>query len=327
MPVCRTYIPRVFLMKSILIAGMFLLLTVFAPVARGESAVLEHPSPDEPALVVDSDSKTTPDLPPFLPQGNEQLDYEVGFLWFDRLADGSLSFERLDVPGSYRAVLEVRTRGMAALFTRNRRERYESYLNFGDDGYFHSRSFIARRFTGSGKSLKDRGKALFFSPDEGTVLYQHSEKGKLTSEKRLELPENHEVFDFLCAYWNLRLGMFGPLIPGTSMVLPSYSFKGASDIVLEVLSSQDQEDLKYFPKGGILCRMYLDEELFDTGGGKLFVWFNESRQPGKGIVADVLGLGDVRGTMIDAKEFQAPPVSVEIMERPIHVESAPFSKE
>ena len=28
--------------------------------------------------------------------------------------------------------------------------------------------------------------------------------------------------------------------------------------------------------------------MFETGGGKLYVWFNERRQPGKGIVFDVL---------------------------------------
>jgi len=312
-------------MRSVLIAGIFMLSLLFLPAARGEEAPLVPFPTDESghAVVPPVESPATVSL--YLPDGNERLDYEVGFLWFDRLADGSLSFEQLDAPGSFRAVLEVRTRGMAALFTRNRRERYESYLHFGDDGYFHSRSFIARRFTGEGESLKDRGKALYFAPEQGTVLYQRSDKGKLTDEKRLDLPGGREVFDFLCAYWNLRLGMFGPLIAGTSMVLPSYSFKGASDIVVEVLSVEEQQRLKYFPEGGVLCRMYLDEELFETGGGKLYVWFNEARQPAKGVVADVLGLGDVRGSMVAAKVFQAPPLSVETMDRPIHVEAAPFS--
>ncbi|WP_303722222.1 DUF3108 domain-containing protein, partial [Malonomonas rubra] len=260
----------------------------------------------------------------YLPAGNERLEYEVGFLWFDRLADGSLELERFADAGHFRAKLEVKTRGMAALFTRNRRERYEAHFVLGSDGYFHSRSFVTRRFKGKGDSLTDRGKALFFDAEAGEVLFQRSENGRLTEEIRRELPQQHEVFDFLSAYWNLRLGMFGPLIPGTRMVIPSYTFKGAAEIVVEVLSPEEQRDLSFFPEGGTLCRLYLDEEVFQTGGGKLYVWFNDKRQVGSAIAVDVLGLGDVRGAMTQAKSFEAPPLQLEERQRPIHIEAAPF---
>ena len=260
----------------------------------------------------------------YLPVGNERLEYEVGFLWFDRLADGSLELERFADPGHYRATLEVKTRGMAALFTRNRRERYESHIVLGSDGYFHPQSFVTRRYKGKGESLTDRGKALFFDVAQGEVLYQRSENGRLTSEERRTLPTQHEVFDFLSAYWNLRLGMYGPLIPGARLLIPSYSFKGPSDIVVEVLTAEEQQNLSFFPGGGVLCRLYLDEEIFQTGGGKLYVWFNDLRQIGSAIAVDVLGLGDVRGAMTKAAQFEAPFLVLESRERPIHVEAAPF---
>ncbi|PLY01379.1 MAG: hypothetical protein C0624_10600 [Desulfuromonas sp.] len=262
----------------------------------------------------------------FLPLDRERLEYEVGFLWFDRLAAGRFELERFDKPGHYRATLEVRTLGMAALFTRNRRERYESHFVRGRDGYFHSRSFITRRYKGKGESLTDRGKALFFDTEKNEVLYQRSENGRLTSEKRLPLPPQHEVFDFLCAYWNLRLGMYGPLVPGTHMEIPSYAFKGGSEIKVEVLTADEQKELDSFPEGGVLCRLYLDEEIFQTGGGKLFVWLNDERQIGSAIAVDVLGLGDVRGSMTSAQHVEAPPLKFDDSEHPIHVEAAPFDE-
>jgi len=289
-----------------------------------EGAVSAIGSPEHSA--VHSNPPVRPDYPEalhdYLPAGNERLDYEVGFLWFDRLADGALLLEKLEGEGHYRATLEVRTRGMAALFTRNRRERYESHMQLGDDGYFLSRSFVTRRYKGKGENMTDRGKALFFDTRQGTVVYQRSKNGKLTDDKQFELPKDQEIFDFLCAYWNLRLGMFGPLTPGARLILPSYSFKGASDIVVEVLEPQERAGLKDFPVDGTLCRLYLDEELFETGGGKLYVWFNEARQPGKGIVVDVLGLGDVHGTMVRANNFVAPPIPLQVIEKPIHIEGA-----
>jgi len=258
----------------------------------------------------------------FFPDGNERLDYEVGFLWFDRLADGSLILEKVDAPGHYRAVLEVKTRGMAAMFTSNRRERYESHMTLGTDGYLHSRSFVTRRFKGKGDRVTDHGKAMFFDHEAGDVLYQRSKNGKLTDENHLDLPEHPEVFDFLCAYWNMRLGLFGPMIPGTRLVIPSFTFKGATDIVMEVLDAKEQAQLDYFPVGGILCRLYLDEELFETGGGKMYVWFNASHQPARAIVVDVLGLGDVRGTMVRARNYDGPSVPLAAVESAIHIGKA-----
>jgi hypothetical protein len=44
----------------------------------------------------------------------------------------------------------------------------------------------------------------------------------------------------------------------------------------------------------------IDPEIFETGSGNLYFWFNNDGVPERGIVEDVIGLGDVQGYL--AKE-------------------------
>ncbi len=42
----------------------------------------------------------------------------------------------------------------------------------------------------------------------------------------------------------------------------------------------------------------IDPKIFETGSGILYVWFNNEGVPERGIVEDMIGLGDVMGTWI-----------------------------
>ena len=45
----------------------------------------------------------------------------------------------------------------------------------------------------------------------------------------------------------------------------------------------------------MLIQVNVDPEIFDTNSGSLYVWFDDLGVPGRGIVEDMIGLGDVRG--------------------------------
>ncbi len=64
----------------------------------------------------------------------EELAYDVSFLWFDRLAVGSITLARGAKPGTYVAVMEARTRGVAAYVTKDRAERFRTLMEVGPDG-------------------------------------------------------------------------------------------------------------------------------------------------------------------------------------------------
>ncbi len=227
----------------------------------------------------------------------ETLTYDIAFLWFDRLAEGETNFREAERPGTYRAVLEARTLGVAALFTRNRVQRYEALMEMGPEGRFRSLEYDSRVLKGSGEERRDRGSRLIFDYTARQARYIKIKEGKEYKEELLELPEKGEYFDILTAFYNFRAGLFGPVERNRRYVIPTFSKKGASEIVVETLSEKAQAARSFFPKGGLLCRVKVDPEVFDTGSGGVYVWFDEFGRPAKGEVENVVGMGDVRGSL------------------------------
>jgi hypothetical protein len=99
----------------------------------------------------------------------------------------------------------------------------------------------------------------------------------------------------LTAFYNLRTGVYGPLVRGAHYLIPTYSGKGFVDMEVNVLTAEQHAKQKYFPSHGLLVLAKIDPQIFETDSGNLYFWFNEEGIPERGIVKDVIGLGDVRG--------------------------------
>ena len=78
-------------------------------------------------------------------------------------------------------------------------------------------------------------------------------------------------------------------------MIPTYSSKGFVNIEVNVLTAEQQSKQKFFPTHGLLVSAIIDPEIFETDSGGLYFWFDGEGVPVHGIVADVIGLGDVRG--------------------------------
>jgi hypothetical protein len=226
----------------------------------------------------------------------ESFSYDIAFLWFNRLAEGELSFHRGKRPGTYEAVLEARTLGVAAWLTGDRAQRYVSEMEVGEDGRLKSLVHESHILKGKGDEREDRLKRYIFDYADHLVRQQVVRNGKTRKEETFPLGENPPN-DILTAFYNLRAGFFGPVVPGAHYRLPAFSRKGNSDIEVEILDSNKQIKNGFFPQGGLLARVTVDPEVFDTGGGSVYVWFNNFGQPCMGIVENVLGMGDVRGRL------------------------------
>jgi hypothetical protein len=87
------------------------------------------------------------------------------------------------------------------------------------------------------------------------------------------------------------------VVAGAKCRIPTYSSKGPSDIVVEVLGSKQRPRKPKFPKQGLLLKVKIDKELFDTDNGIVYVWLDPQGRPAQVVVEDVIGLGDVRGTL------------------------------
>lgn len=226
----------------------------------------------------------------------ESLVYDIAFLWFDRLAEGRFTFAAGERPGTYRAELEAKTLGIAGWLTGDRLQRYASIMEEGPNGRLRSlyhESFILK---GKEKEQRQSEKRYIFDYQNGEVCYERMRGGKLTNRDFLPLGKAAAPQDVLTAFISFRVGQAGALLPGGLYRIPTFSHKGDSEIVVATVT--DAERSKYpFPLHGLLAKVSLDQEVFDTGDGYIYIWFDEKGRPAAGIVENVIGLGNVRGKL------------------------------
>jgi len=225
----------------------------------------------------------------------EALVYDIAFLWFDKLAEGRLSFAAGEAPGTYRAVLEAKTLGVAAWLTNDRIQRYVSLMEVAPDGRLRSLSFESHIIKGEGEGRSDTTRLYTFDYDNQQIRYQRARKGVFYKEQMLPMSSQAPPSDILTAFYNFRTGLFGPVRPGSSYTIPTFSRKGDETIRVEILTDEQRPDESFFPRRGMLGRVYLDKEVLDTEGGAVYVWFDDLGRPLRGIVENVIGLGHVRG--------------------------------
>ena len=104
------------------------------------------------------------------------------------------------------------------------------------------------------------------------------------------------VFDILSAFYNLRLGAFGDL-EQQSIHMPTFYRKGVEDIVVTPITAKNNTDAQFFAPGGSLCKVLVDPSVFKTSGRELYVSFDKNNRLERGIIKNVIGLGDVKGVL------------------------------
>lgn len=225
----------------------------------------------------------------------ESLVYDISFLWFERLAEGRLSFAPGERSGTYQAILEARTLGVAAWLTSDRIQRYVSQMEVGPDGRLRSLSFESHIIKGEGSERSDTTRLYTFDHGKNQVRYQRARKGKFYKDELLPMARQAPPNDILTAFYNFRAGFFGPLKAGSRYTIPTFSRQGKEEIRVQILTDAERPKDPFFPRGGLLGRVTLDEEILDTKGGTVYVWFDDLGLPQRGIVENVIGLGSVRG--------------------------------
>lgn len=223
--------------------------------------------------------------------------YDLDFLFFKKLAEGELKLENTEQPDVLRAELIGRTLGVAAWLTGDRTQRYISFMQKQADGSLRSLSYesqiIKRKF---GKWSTKR-KRMLFDDSQHMVFLEKAKTGDFVPDKHFELSEGQSPVDILTGFYNLRAGVYGDLQPGRHLEIPTITDDGLTMIEVDVLTSAQRQKKDFFPAGGKLLQITLDPEVFETTDGGMYIWFDADGQPARGIVEDVIGLGDAKGYM------------------------------
>lgn len=221
------------------------------------------------------------------------VDYDLGFLWLDRVAVANFKLQKSTRPGIYIASLSARTVGIAASLTNNRKQQYVSMMKLMPDGSFRS----VRHTSQKEKGGVIRAKVYQFDYEKKEVAYQYFKKGKLIDEKTLGLDGSNLPSDILTTYFNLVAGAYGPMKVGEHYEIPTFSRKGIGDITIDFLPASERPKKSFFDENLLICRVLVDQDVFDTKDGTIYIGYNDQGVPARGIVADIIGLGDVRGVM------------------------------
>ena len=261
------------LLKAFIFLG---LLTLFCSQANARSEPVEHH--------------------PVLDLVGEHLVYDISFLWFDRLAEGEISLSAGLEPGTYLVVMQAKTLGVAAFFTRNRVEKYETLMEVAPNGMLRPLWHRTHSIRGEGDSRKEKTSSYAFDYTAGEVTYQKVKNNRVYAEKHFPIEQDEAQFDILSALYNLRLGFLG--MPGEKMIkIPTFHRKGPQDIVVEPLQQASRGDLRFFDGAPHQCRILVDPSVFGTNGRDILASFDGMMRPQRGIIKNVIGLGDVRGVM------------------------------
>lgn len=233
-----------------------------------------------------------PTLGPFL---HRELAFNISFLWFDQLAEAHFRMLPTGKPNTFRAVLEARTLGLAAWLTGDRIQRYEAVMRRDAKGMFHSQTYSSTIYRGNGKQRRGRTKLYTYDYAQRQIEVTIERNGVVTPDEVLPMVDGDQPSDVLTAFFNFYTGVYGDLKPGETLKIPTFSRDGGSQIEVSLVNPSARP--KGFPTQGKLCRIKVDQEVFDTGGGYVYVWFDSAGVPEQGMIEDVLGMGDVRGTL------------------------------
>ncbi|HKJ05438.1 MAG TPA: DUF3108 domain-containing protein [Geopsychrobacteraceae bacterium] len=227
----------------------------------------------------------------------EKLSYDLSFLWFDRLAEGSLSLSPGPEPGQYIALLEARTLGLTAFLTRHRVEKIETLMEIAPDGRLRPIIQSASTMRGEGKDKSVRVRSYQFDYVDRTVLYRNAKTGKKDEERTYEMDKDGPVYDLLSAFYNVRAGLFGPIVRGRHLALPTFTRRGTEDVIIARVVEAEQKRQTFFPDDSILCKVLVDPDVFGTKGRDVFIGMDENMIPRRVIVKEVIGLGDARAVL------------------------------
>lgn len=226
----------------------------------------------------------------------EKLLYNVSFLWFEHLAEGTISLQPGPDAGTYLVIMEARTLGVAAFFTGNRIEKYQTLMRIDEQGALLPVTHSAHTIRDKQGKRRERIKHYHYDYNLYKVRRQEIKDGVVKKERWYDLDPDEPLFDILSALYNLRLGYFGQ-IGSRTLKIPTFHRKGPQVIVIEPINKLQGSERKFMQGAAHKARILVDPEVFGTNGREIIASFDANMHPFKGIIKDVIGLGDVKGQL------------------------------
>ena len=134
-----------------------------------------------------------------------------------------------------------------------------------------------------------------FDYKEKKINYIRFRDGRETKRTVFPMTGANPPADILTTLYNFRGGIYGKTMTQEPLIVPTFARGGNSDIMIEIAMPARKSAREFFNSCRPLFKVTVDEDVFDTGGGHVYACFDTNGRPWRGIVENVLELGDVRG--------------------------------
>lgn len=228
---------------------------------------------------------------------NEKVSYDIHFLWFTRAAAGSLHFSREGE--GFKAILEAETKGFIGFLTFYRKHTYISHMSYLPERNKMRADFFERYVTIGGKAEKT---FTWTDYDRRVLIRKDYKREKLVENAEEPIPEGVEYEDILSAFYNVRLGYYGPVRRGRQFIIRSLPSEGVSTI--EVNFTTREESIKSshlfgdkFDADMLSARVKVPRDLFKSKTGEVNILFDDAIVPVYSVVKDYIGFGDIMAVL------------------------------
>ena len=229
----------------------------------------------------------------------EELRYEISFLFLKKVAVATMLFKPAEKKGQYIAVLQGETLGVVGWLSQYRTDTYRALMEEIDGGR-RLRSITFEENVKIGK--KTRSYYHEFDYQKNKWNKQSSRRGVRRRTSESTIPEGKTYDDFLCASFNFRYGVYGPIERGKSFTIPTFPRKGSSSYEIKIAAKEEEERMRVVDKIGenaeYLIKLKLDPEITDSKSGLIEGWLSKDIYPVEGIIKDVIIFGDVHGKLV-----------------------------
>lgn len=231
----------------------------------------------------------------------EQLEYDIGFLFFRRAAVAKVNFKQGSQKGQYEATLQGETQGFIGLITLYRADTIHAVMEEVDGGG-RLRAVSMDEYTKVGGSVRKRSHTF----DYQRRKWRHDTTRKSGKVRTVEedIPEGKVYDDYLTASYNFRFGVYGAIERGKTFTVPTFPKKGAGSYEVKIASAQEEERIRKEQQAEIgqdrefLVKLTLDPEVTHSKEGTIEGWLSKDLRPVEGVIKDAILFGDVRGTLV-----------------------------
>jgi hypothetical protein len=229
----------------------------------------------------------------------EELLYEISFWFLKKVAVAKMLFKPAEQKGRYIATLKGETLGVVGWLTKYRTDMYCAVMEEIDGGK-RLRSISFEENVKIGKKVRTYEHEFDYQKRKWTK--RSSRRGVRSRAVETGIPEGKTYDDFLCASYNFRYGVYGPIERGKTFIIPTFPRKGSSTYEIRIASKEEEDRQRVADKVGekaaLLLQLKLDPEITDSKTGLIEGWLSSDIYPVEGFIKDVIFFGDVHGKLV-----------------------------